>query len=132
MVGSTYAFVLTSALLMGCASSLQVGLANAPGLGGATAETRVHDVIANGRDSCERSAFPQGDVLRGHIPPCAGTEPVAVAPILPLTQQPNTLNPPGYPLGICPNAWPGAGGAEKGMDAISLSPSGRLICSGPW
>src|SRR5580692_6943203 len=63
------------AFLLGCTSTVQVGLANAPVLvNGGTPETRVHDVVANGHDACERSAFPQGEVLRGQIPPCNATE----------------------------------------------------------
>jgi hypothetical protein len=101
--------VLACACLVGCASSVQVGLANAPVLGGATAEARVHDAIANGKE-------PVG----------------AAVPVFLFRPQPSTWNAPGYPLGACPNAWPGPTGAEKGMTAISLSPSGRLVCSGPW
>ena len=59
-------------LLAGCATVVP-GLANAPSLSGSP-ETRVHDVIANGHDACERSMFPQGEVLRGHIPPCTTHE----------------------------------------------------------
>jgi hypothetical protein len=60
-------------LLAGC--SLQFGLANAPVvINAGTTETRVHDVVANGRDSCERRWFPPGQVLRGEIPPCVKTE----------------------------------------------------------
>src|SRR5580692_13202944 len=70
------------AFLLGCTSTVQVGLANAPLLiNGETPETRVHDVIANGHDSCERSAFPQGGVLRGQIPPCIAKEKLATNPI---------------------------------------------------
>jgi hypothetical protein len=126
--------VLACACLVGCTSSVQVGLANAPVLGGATVETRVHDVIANGRDSCERSTFPQGDVLRGHIPPCVAGEPDG-AGVLDFSWLVPPVSPwraPGYPLGACPHAWPGPTGAEKGMTAISLSSSGRLVCSGAW
>jgi hypothetical protein len=56
---------------IGCGAAVQPGLANAPVLGGATPETRVHDAIANGRDACERAMFPQGEVLRGQVPPCS-------------------------------------------------------------
>ena len=55
---------------LGCGASVQPGWANAPVLGGATPETRVHDAIANGHDACERAMFPQGEVLRGQVPPC--------------------------------------------------------------
>jgi hypothetical protein len=66
-------------LLAGC--SLQFGLANAPVLiNGGTAETHVHDVVANGRDACERSWFPPGEVLRGQIPPCVKKERLRAVP----------------------------------------------------
>lgn len=66
-------FALSSPSL-GCA--VRAGLANAPALGATPgAERRVHDVIANGNDSCERRAA--GSPLRGRLPPCAseGTSP---------------------------------------------------------
>jgi hypothetical protein len=132
MGASNHIVVLACAFVVGCAPSVPVGLANAPVLGGATVETRVHDVIANGRDSCERSAFPQGEVLRGHIPPCVTKEPAAGVPALLFPAQPRTSSSPGYPLGACPNPWSKPTGAEKGMAAISLSLSGELACGGPW
>ncbi len=63
--------VFVLALLAGCGSSVQAGLANAPVLGGATPEAGVHDVVANGHDACEPSAFPRGEILRGQTPRCA-------------------------------------------------------------
>lgn len=59
------------AMATGCVT-VEPGLANAPGVPGASVETRVHDVIANGHDACERWMFPQGGVLRGQVPPCHG------------------------------------------------------------
>ena len=70
MAASIRISILAGLLLVGCSSNLQAGLTNVPVIGGDTPETRVHDVIANGHDACERSGFPQGDVLKGHIPPC--------------------------------------------------------------
>jgi hypothetical protein len=53
----------------GC--SVHAGLANAPTLGATPgAPRRVHDVIANGTDSCERLGL--GSPLRGHEPSCDG------------------------------------------------------------
>jgi hypothetical protein len=73
--------VLVVAFLAGCTSTVQVGLANAPLLiNGGTPETRVHDVIANGHDACERNGFPPGEVLKGHIPPCIKKEKFAAVP----------------------------------------------------
>ena len=60
--------VALSSPSLGCAVSS--GLANVPALGTTPgAERRVHDVIANGNDSCERRAT--GSPLRGRLPPCA-------------------------------------------------------------
>jgi hypothetical protein len=67
--------VLVAALglcLAGCATAVAPGLANAPILGGATPETTIHDVIANGHDACEQVWFPEGAVLRRKVPPCDG------------------------------------------------------------
>jgi len=129
--------MLACACLVGCASSVQVGLANAPLLGGATSETRVHDVIANGRDSCERSAFPQGQVLRGEIPPCVIGEPVGTG--IPdfrwLLPPARPWQVPGYRGRACPHAWPGASVAERaenGSSALAFSSSERLACSKSW
>lgn len=126
-----------SLLGVGCAPSfqkgladspLQLGLANAPWLGGTTPETRVHDVIANGRDSCERSAFPEGEVLRGEIPSCVTNEP---APRVPQRIAPPvtiTGNLPGYSLGPCPSAWLGSTPSGSGIMAASLWPTNQLLC----
>lgn len=132
MGASIHIVVLACAFGIGCTSTVQVGLANAPVLGGATVETRVHDAISNGRDSCERSSFPQGEVLRGHVPPCVPKEPTAGVPPLLFPAQPRTWSAPEYPLGACQNRWSKPTAAEKGMAAISLSMSGELACSWPW
>jgi hypothetical protein len=75
MAKTAVSSVVAALCLSACGGVVQPGLANAPVLGGATAETRVHDVIANGHDSCERSMFPQGGVLRGQVPPCRSEGP---------------------------------------------------------
>jgi hypothetical protein len=55
------------------APAVQVGLANAPALGGTRiADTRVHDVISNGPDSCGRRLDPNAGPLRYRLPPCQG------------------------------------------------------------
>jgi hypothetical protein len=59
----------------GCASAPGVapGLANVPSV--PLAETiDVHDVIANGHDSCPRARIAAGDPLRFRYPACAGGE----------------------------------------------------------
>jgi hypothetical protein len=56
---------------LGCAPTGQLGLANAPGLGGTRiGDTRVHDVISNGPDSCGRRLEPNQGPLRYRLPPC--------------------------------------------------------------
>ena len=132
MGASNHIVVLACAFIVGCAPSVQVGLANGPVLGGATVETRVHDVIANGRDSCERSAFPQGEVLRGHVPPCVTKEPATGVPALLYPARPKTWSSPTYPLAACPNPWSKPTGAEKAMAAISFSVSEGLACAEAW
>jgi hypothetical protein len=68
--------ILMSVAPLSCATT--VGLANAPGLGSRPlADASVHDVVANGRDSCERGLRP--GPLRYQVPPCPGVErPAAV------------------------------------------------------
>jgi hypothetical protein len=64
---------------MGCGTTFQPGLANAPALGGTpVADTRVHDVIANGPDSCGRLLEPDPGPLRHRLLPCR-REPVQTA-----------------------------------------------------
>jgi hypothetical protein len=114
--------VFVCALLTGC---VQVGLANAPVLGGDTPETRVNDVIANGRDSCERGAFPPGEVLRGQVPPCSTKETVAGVPAF---MPRSARTSPSHPLRVCPSGGPGLVSTEKGLAAISLPSYGGLTC----
>src|SRR5579862_6035308 len=59
---------------LACGGAVQAGLANAPPLGGTSvADSRVHDVIANGRDSCGRKLDP--GPLRYRIFPCPQANP---------------------------------------------------------
>jgi len=68
--------------IVGCTSSLQPGLANAPRLGGTQlADERVSDVVSNGNDSCARSVGP--GPLRGRLPPCPTTHPTRWAAAAP-------------------------------------------------
>lgn len=71
MGARTLAAVVLFGATVGC-TRVHAGLANVPAVPGGSPETRVHDVIANGRDGCERWMFPQGGALRGQIPPCGG------------------------------------------------------------
>jgi hypothetical protein len=136
--------VLVVAFLAGCTSTVQVGLANAPLLiNGGTPETRVHDVIANGHDACERNGFPPGEVLKGHIPPCIKKEKFAAVPDFRWNPPPapprhvrvneDTWISPRYPLGVCPSPGPGLSRSETGVAAASLSASSaELACNEPW
>jgi hypothetical protein len=66
---------LAAATSAGCAAApaLTPGLANAPAV--PLAETiDVHDVIANGHDSCPRARVAAGDPLRFRFPACPGGE----------------------------------------------------------
>jgi hypothetical protein len=121
--------------VLGCGAVVQPGLANAPVLGGATPETRVHDAIANGHDACERSMFPQGEVLRGQIPPCSKeslTKTTAFSP------RPTTAGTPlsvPYPLGLCAlGSRSLESGAEGGATAFAFSGSTppRWLCDSRW
>jgi hypothetical protein len=61
---------------LACATTVHPGLANAPALGGSpVADATVHDVVANGRDSCERKLGP--GPLRYEVPPCPAVEQTA-------------------------------------------------------
>lgn len=64
--------------VVGCGPSVQPGLANAPALGKVpSADERVTDVVANGRDACERNIGP--GPLRDQVPPCPTVEEQAPA-----------------------------------------------------
>lgn len=106
--------------LMGCVS-VQAGLANVAGLptgsAAGTPEMRVHDVIANGRDSCPRSG--EGSVLRGQIPPCGAEQATA-----------RTVSAPKpaatYSFDVCPTSPANASRADNGLVAFPLSSGSRL------
>lgn len=56
---------------LGCAPVVQAGLSNVPAPDPTRiADSRVHDVIANGPDSCGRRYAPGPGPLRNQIPPC--------------------------------------------------------------
>jgi hypothetical protein len=60
----------TATAMLGCAPSLQAGLANGPRLGGTgLADERIHDVVSNGDDGCGRHA--EHGPLRNRMPPCS-------------------------------------------------------------
>jgi hypothetical protein len=132
MTPSIGASVVAFAFIVGCSPSLQVGLANAPALGRDTPETRVHDVIANGRDSCERSGFPQGEVLRGHVPPCDAEKTFSPVPMF--VQEPpprSTSVTPWHGLGVCASEGFGLARTEVGLAGVSSSPQ-EIVCDARW
>jgi hypothetical protein len=62
---------------LACAATIHPGLANVPALGTRPiADASVHDVVANGRDSCERGLGP--GPLRYQLPPCRSVERLVV------------------------------------------------------
>jgi len=79
---------------IGCSASVvQAGLANAPRHGGTgLVDERVHDVIANGDDSCDR--WGEQGPLRNRIPPC----PALAHPVVSTWLQPSGANP--YSQGV--------------------------------
>src|ERR1700689_1392586 len=71
--------VLMSLAPLGCATVFRPGLANAPQLSGSPiVDVRVHDAVANGRDSCERR--PGAGPLRNEVPACAVATPPGLHP----------------------------------------------------
>jgi hypothetical protein len=73
--------MLMSLAPLACVTTVHPGLANAPALGTAqVADGSVHDVVANGRDSCERRLGP--GPLRYQVPPCPGVERSGVDPTI--------------------------------------------------
>jgi hypothetical protein len=124
--------VLAYALLLGCGSVTQVGLSNAPVLGGATPDPRVHDVIANGRDACERSAFPPGEVLRGQIPPCvSGEREPRILTFVPMAPASAPISP-AYSLTVCRGDAPAVTRDELALAAIRLSSRDGVACRDLW
>ena len=134
MDASPLLIVSAAAFLGACATTFQPGLANATALGGMSAETRVHDVVADGRDACERSAFPQGGVLRGQLPPCTPREAyqrlVEVMPP-PLAPPSGVTLPRSYRAGFCPvpRRRPVLGAQ---LDGFWLSPPLGFVCDPFW
>jgi hypothetical protein len=134
MGASSFATVLVGCFIVGCGGVVQAGLANAPSPNGSP-ETRVHDVIANGHDACERSMFPQGEVLRGHIPPCNAPEELSKTAAFSLPSaavQPSSLRL--YWFGVCPAGLePRPLGTEKSVTAFrSSAPPRWVACDAPF
>lgn len=73
---------------LACTTVVRPGLANAPALSGTPVDSRVHDAVANGRDSCERRLG--SGPLRNEFPPCASDARAA---------NPGMMNYPSSPKG---------------------------------
>jgi hypothetical protein len=130
MATSIRVSLIALALVTGCSSTLplQPGLASAPKLGKDTPETRVHDVIANGHDACERTGFPPGEVLRGHVPPCS-TEKSApvVTTFFGEPRPPRAWVTQWHGFGVCGRDGTGFARAEVSVPGLSVSP-GDIVC----
>lgn len=131
MVAPIRVLILPLFVLAGCSSVFQVGLANAPGLSGDTRETRVHDVIANAHDACERSSFPAGEVLRGQTLPCATEKNVSASVELVPGPTPRRGVRSWHGLGVCASAGTGFTRSEVSLTGVSLMEAEELVCE-PW
>jgi hypothetical protein len=122
--------IVAGLLVAGCGYTVQPGLANAPVP--ASPETRVHDVVANGNDACERAMFPQGEVLRGHVPPCTKETPPRAWSFVPYGRSDSAVSAP-FPLEVCPPPLERHGlSGDKAMTAFPLSERGLwLACNAP-
>jgi hypothetical protein len=80
--------MLMSLAPVACAGTVYPGLANASALGTSpTADVSVHDVVENGRDSCERGLG--SGPLRYQIPSCPGVERRAADPTVVANRAPS-------------------------------------------
>ena len=127
MATSIGVWVITLATLTGCGATGAVGLANAPALGRDTPETRVHDVIASGDDSCERSSFPPGEVLRGHIPPCRSYESLPQVTLLSPTTSTTVKIVTWHGFGVCIDPGSGRIPTEEEPAGLSVVPP-TVVC----
>ena len=121
-------FVALSLPSLGC--TVRAGLASAPALGTTPGtERRVHDVVANGIDSCERRAA--GSPLRGRLPPCAndGTSPPS-ANFQPIAQKERTSDGWMNPIYL---RWPSCvamSGEEETFASGALHSGWSMSCAG--
>jgi hypothetical protein len=130
MGATRFVTLLAGFVVAGCGGVVQAGLANAPALGGSP-ETQVHDVVANGRDACERAMFPQGNVLRGQAPPCAAPGELGARAVTPVASVPVQAIAPGLDwFDACDAALgPLAPPKAEGVSALYLSvPSPWITC----
>jgi hypothetical protein len=125
---SNFPAILVCSLLAGCGYVVHPGLANAPAP--ASPETHVHDAIANGHDACARSTFPQGEVLRGHIPPCNKETPPKASSFVQLPPAETSMSTP-FPFGVCPPPLEHSGLTERGMIAFPLTEQRLWLACNP-
>jgi len=131
MGASRFVTALAGLVVAGCGGVVQAGLANAPALGGSS-ETRVHDVIANGPDACERAMFPQGEVLRGQVPSCTPPERLRTQARAPAASPPAEVLPPRLEwFDACEAALAPVAPPRAGVSALYLSaPLPWTTCEG--
>ncbi len=126
--------VLMSLVPLGCATAFRPGLANAPQLNGSPiVDVRVHDAVANGRDSCERrvGAGP----LRNEIPACAVATPTVSKPSVAVDGSPATVVPapwvkPYSDRGSCPS-WDNRMGRLTLTEGFAFASTTAKTCTTP-
>jgi hypothetical protein len=122
---------------LGCATAFRPGLANAPQLNGSPiVDVRVHDAIANGRDSCERrlGAGP----LRNEVPACAVATPTvsnSSVPAVPVYGLPANVAPvpwvqPYSDRGSCPS-WDNRMGRLTLTEGFAFASTTAKTCTTP-
>jgi hypothetical protein len=132
-MASIRASVVLVAMLCGCATSTTAstatpGLSNAPKLGTWPSRDRLpYDVVANGRDSCERSPTSKEPVW-AHSPPCP---PVAEA-----KAKPELFAPPPTPptrAWVPKSHWSAPecarGTSSPELASVMCCPAGDAVCA---
>jgi len=124
---------LVSLVPLGCATVFRPGLANAPQLNGSQmVDPRVHDAIANGRDSCERrlGAGP----LRNEQPACIAAAPPVSTPAArgeaPAEALPVPWVKPYSDRGSCPS-WDNRMGRITIDEGFAFAPTVAKTCTTP-
>jgi hypothetical protein len=120
---------LMSLVPLGCATVFRPGLANAPQLNGSQmVDPRVHDAIANGRDSCERrlGAGP----LRNEQPACIVAAPSVYPPVAPAEAVPVPWVKPYSDRGSCPS-WDNRMGRITIEEGFAFAPTVAGTCTTP-
>jgi len=129
MGASNFPAIVACSLFAGCGYVVQPGLANAPAP--ASPETHVHDAIANGHDACARSMFPQGEVLRGHIPPCSRETAPRASSFGQIPPGAEKSMSTAYPFGVCPPPLKDHGLTERAMTVFPLTEQRLWLACNP-